>query len=104
MNKFNLLELKDVIELTQHSRSNLYLMMQNNEFPRPIKIGERKARWRKEDIFKWLEEKGIKIEFHREEYSKGYSDAMDYVKHVINENEKTIGLNMSNFLMKLLTE
>lgn len=50
-----LLKLPDVIALTTLSRSTIYQMMSDKEFPRPIKLGKRAVAWRKTDITAWLE-------------------------------------------------
>lgn len=36
------------------SRSSIYKMMDDGEFPRPFKIGRRAVGWREEDIETWL--------------------------------------------------
>jgi len=36
------------------SRSTIYRLMQNGDFPRPIKLGRRAVGWKSEDIDKWL--------------------------------------------------
>ena len=38
------------------SRSSIYLMMANGEFPKPIKLGRRAVGWREQDIKDWLEQ------------------------------------------------
>lgn len=48
------LDLEQVKELTHLSRSTIYLQMSNGEFPKPLKFGERKIRWKAEAIHKWL--------------------------------------------------
>ena len=48
------LDLSQVQELSHYSRSSIYRMMDLGEFPLPVKMGERKVRWRAVDINKWL--------------------------------------------------
>jgi prophage regulatory protein len=37
------------------SRSSIYKMMDDGEFPRPVRIGRRAVGWRAEDIETWFE-------------------------------------------------
>ena len=37
------------------SRSSIYKMMGDGEFPRPVRIGRRAVGWRAEDIETWFE-------------------------------------------------
>lgn len=43
-----------VQELTQVSRSSLYLMMSKGEFPKPIKLGSKSVAWLESEIFDWV--------------------------------------------------
>ena len=52
------LDLHQVKEITHFSRSTIYLLIKQDQFPRPYKFGNRKVRWRAQDINKWLD--GIK--------------------------------------------
>ena len=45
-----LLRRRQVEEITGMSRSTIYKMMQNGEFPRPVRIGPAAVRWRASDI------------------------------------------------------
>lgn len=36
------------------SRSSIYQMMADGEFPRPLKLGRRAVGWRSDDIETWL--------------------------------------------------
>ncbi|MBU3261729.1 AlpA family transcriptional regulator [Roseovarius sp. PS-C2] len=45
----------DVERITGLSRSTLYAMMAEGEFPKPIKLGKRAVGWRESDIAAWLE-------------------------------------------------
>lgn len=36
------------------SRSTIYVMIAEGEFPRPIKLGRRAVGWRESDIAEWL--------------------------------------------------
>ena len=47
----DLLTLAEVKEITKRSSSSIYLDMKLGLFPRPIKIGRRAVRWRREDVY-----------------------------------------------------
>lgn len=46
---------REVEVRTGLSRSTLYAMMAEGEFPKPIKLGKRAVGWREADIAAWLE-------------------------------------------------
>ena len=41
------------------SRSTIYRMMQDGEFPRPVKIGRRAVGWSSEEIERWISERHV---------------------------------------------
>ena len=43
-----------VEELTGLSTPSIYRLMKVGEFPRPVRIGQRAVRWRREDVDAWL--------------------------------------------------
>ena len=45
-----LLRRPQVEEITSMSRSSIYRLMQDGEFPRPVKVGSAAVRWRASDI------------------------------------------------------
>ncbi|WP_149779032.1 helix-turn-helix transcriptional regulator [Roseovarius litoreus] len=45
----------EVEKITGLSRSTLYSMMADHNFPRPIKLGKRAVGWREADIAAWVE-------------------------------------------------
>ena len=45
----------EVEAITGMSRSSIYRLMQNGEFPRPVRVGPAAVRWRESDIKAWLE-------------------------------------------------
>jgi len=49
--------IEQVLELVPISKSNLYLMIKNDEFPSQIKLGKRTAVWSKEVIHSWIDSK-----------------------------------------------
>ena len=54
-----LLRRRQVEEITGLSRSSIYRLMQDGEFPRPVKVGPAAVRWRASDITTWLESRPI---------------------------------------------
>ena len=54
-----LLRRRQVEEITGMSRSTIYKMMQNGEFPRPVRIGPAAVRWRASDITAWVETRPV---------------------------------------------
>lgn len=48
------LTLPEVLELTKISRSTLYGMLDRGEFPRPMKLGERKNGWTDAQVEQWI--------------------------------------------------
>ncbi len=54
-----LLRRRQVEEITSMSRSSIYRLMQDGEFPRPVKVGPSAVRWRASDITAWLESRPV---------------------------------------------
>ena len=54
-----LLRIRQVEEITGLSRSSIYRLMQDGEFPRPVKVGPAAVRWRASDINTWLESRPL---------------------------------------------
>ena len=54
-----LLRRRQVEEITGMSRSSIYRLMQDGEFPRPVRIGPAAVRWRASDITAWLESRPV---------------------------------------------
>jgi prophage regulatory protein len=102
MNNEFFFNLKEVIEKTGLKRSTLYYMIGAGRFPKQIKLGERKCAWKKEDIFSWLENKGITIGFNRKEYEKGYKAALNFIKKCILENEKVFGKMATDYFLNII--
>ena len=48
-----LLRLKDVCRLVGLSRSSIYKRVADGTFPRPLRVSERSARWRMQDLQEW---------------------------------------------------
>ena len=56
MNK-KLIKLQTVISLTCLSRSHVYALAQQNNFPKPIKLSERSSAWVESEVLDWIESK-----------------------------------------------
>ena len=54
-----LLRIRQVEEITGLSRSSIYRLMQDGEFPRPVKVGPAAVRWRVSAITAWLESRPV---------------------------------------------
>ena len=52
-----LIRLKSVLSRTGLTRSTLYLMMERNDFPKPLKIAERCVAWPESEIDAWIDSK-----------------------------------------------
>ena len=50
-----LLKRREVEEITGLSRSSIYRLMREGQFPRPVKVGPAAVRWRESDIMSWLD-------------------------------------------------
>jgi prophage regulatory protein len=55
MNK--LLKIPEVRAKTGLSRSHLYALAQNGEFPKPVKLSERSSAWVESEVDSWIEER-----------------------------------------------
>ncbi|WP_300512939.1 AlpA family transcriptional regulator [Aliiroseovarius sp.] len=49
-----LLRRPEVEALTGLSRTSIYRMMDEGEFPRPVRLGKRAVAWREADLAEWL--------------------------------------------------
>ena len=49
-----ILRLRDVLKIIGLGRSSIYLMMQENRFPRAVQLGIRALGWRQTEIHEWL--------------------------------------------------
>ena len=50
-----ILRLPEVLRLCGMSKSLLYQMIGEGEFPAPVRIGQRSVGWRYGDVLSWLE-------------------------------------------------
>ena len=54
-----LLRRRQVEEITGMGRSSIYRLMQEGEFPRPVRIGPAAVRWKASDIAAWMESRPV---------------------------------------------
>jgi prophage regulatory protein len=59
-----LIKLQTVISLTCLSRSHVYALAQQNNFPKPIKLSERSSAWVESEVQEWID---IRIVLRNEE-------------------------------------
>ncbi|WP_416238389.1 helix-turn-helix transcriptional regulator [Synechococcus sp. CCY9202] len=51
-----LIKINDVIRITSLSRSTVYRMIGNSDFPKQVVIGNRQARWSLAEVKEWCHE------------------------------------------------
>ena len=54
-----LLRRRQVEEITGLSRSSIYRLMRNGDFPSPVRVGPSAVRWKASDISAWLESRPL---------------------------------------------
>ena len=54
-----LLRRRQVEEITGLSRSSIYRLMRNGEFPLPVKVGPAAVRWKTSEITVWMESRPL---------------------------------------------
>ena len=54
-----LLRRQEVERITGLSRSSVYRLMQDGDFPRPVRVGPAAVRWSESDIATWMESRPI---------------------------------------------
>ncbi len=52
-----LMRLEEVLSYTGLSRSELYRQIQEETFPRPVRVGKRAVRWRESEVEEWIAER-----------------------------------------------
>ena len=50
-----LLNAREVTELIGVSRTTLHRLVAANQFPRPIRVGQRASRWWKSQVLQWID-------------------------------------------------
>jgi prophage regulatory protein len=53
------LRLRVVIRVTGLSRSTLYRLIANGQFPRPVRLGPRAVAWRRSDVEAWSDARPV---------------------------------------------
>jgi prophage regulatory protein len=51
------IRMKEICYLVGISRATIYLMIEENNFPKPLKIGKRAIGWEYKTIIEWIEKK-----------------------------------------------
>ena len=54
-----LLRRRQVEEITGMGRSSIYRLMQEGDFPPPVRVGPAAVRWKESDIMGWLESRPL---------------------------------------------
>jgi prophage regulatory protein len=54
-----LLRLRAVMHVTGLSRSTLYRLIADEQFPRPVRLGPRAVAWRRSDVEAWSEARPV---------------------------------------------
>ena len=55
LDSYRLLKLKEVVSITQISKSKIYRDMKSGGFPSPLSLGSNSVRWVETDIYQWVE-------------------------------------------------
>ena len=50
-----MINIRKVEDVTDLSRSSIYVYMEEEGFPRPIRVGKRAVRWVLAEVLEWLE-------------------------------------------------
>lgn len=50
-----LIKLQTVVSLTCLSRSHVYALAKQNNFPKPIKLSERSSAWVESEVLAWID-------------------------------------------------
>ncbi len=53
--KIRLMRLKEVLEMCGIGRASIYNWMNENQFPKQVKIGPRAVAWRSDEVEQWIE-------------------------------------------------
>lgn len=54
-----ILRMREVIQRIGLSRSSIYKLMENNDFPKPMKLGSQAIGWRDTEIEAWISNRPI---------------------------------------------
>jgi len=50
-----LIRLDEVFHICRASKAHVYRLVEKGEFPAPVRVGPRAARWRFRDILEWMD-------------------------------------------------
>ena len=65
MNNKRFIRLKEVIERTGYQRSNIYLLMNQGQFPKSVSLGGRAVAWLESEVDTWIQER-VDLRDHNE--------------------------------------
>lgn len=51
------LPLSKVLESTSLSKSTVYLQVKNGQFPKPVKLSQKRVAWLEREVLQWMESK-----------------------------------------------
>jgi len=60
-NSKNFLGLPAICSMTDLSRSTIYRLIADGDFPKPVRISKGRVAWRERDLTAWLESRGGRI-------------------------------------------
>ena len=53
--EYRLIKMQEVLRICGMSRSTLYRLVAKGQFPAPLRLGPRAARWRLHDVIEWVD-------------------------------------------------
>lgn len=83
----DLLRLPAILQRTKISRSQIYFLMKQGDFPKPIRVGKRAVRWRITDIENWIESRPQGGSWFAEKTVPGKSNSRRSAHHNSNNHE-----------------
>ena len=54
LDDLSLMRREEVLQACRLSKSTMYYLIEQGQFPGPVRIGPRSVRWRKSDVVTWL--------------------------------------------------
>ena len=57
--KPQLMRIDDVLKVIDVSRTTLYSLLREGDFPPPVRVSKRNVRWRQEDVQQWLDSRPL---------------------------------------------
>ena len=83
----DLLRLPAILKRTKISRSQIYSLMKQGDFPKPIRVGKRAVRWRLTDIENWIESRPQGGSWFAEKTAPRKANSRRPAQHNRNNNE-----------------